>query len=64
MNQDQRRALKQLKEMYPKSYHKALESSFKEFVIREGGYKNNKTPIDLVEAYIKWSTKLVLSKEG
>jgi len=64
MNQDQRRALKQLKEMYPKSYHKALECSFQEFISSIGAYDNKQSPIDLVEAYIKWSTKLVFSKEG
>lgn len=58
MNTDQRRALKQLKEIYPKALHTTLESEFKIFVQSEEASKYN-TPIDLVEAYIKW-----LQREG
>jgi len=55
MNTDQRRALKQLLEMYPKREHQTLELSFRNFLATEAEKYNN--PIDLVEAYIKWSAK-------
>ena len=55
MNTDQCRALKQLKEMYPKKEHQALELSFKNFLVTEAVKYNN--PIDLAEAYIKWSDR-------
>lgn len=56
MNTDQRRALKQLKEMYPKALHTTLESEFRIFVQGEEASKY-KNPIDIVEGYIKWLRK-------
>ena len=55
MNTDQRRALAQLKEMYPEALHATLESEFRAFVKEEASKYNN--PIDLVEGYIKWLQK-------
>jgi len=56
MNQDQRRALKQLKLMYPKALHSTLESEFRIFAQGKEA-STYKTPIDLVEAYFKWLAK-------
>lgn len=55
MNTDQRRAFEKLKEMYPKSLHATLESEYRTFLIEEGS--KYLTPLDLVEAYIKWLQK-------
>jgi len=52
MNTDQRRALKQLKEMYPEREHEALEKNFRKFLSEEESKYN--TPIDLTEGFIIW----------
>ena len=53
MNQDQRRALAQLRTMYPQALHAILESEFRIFVQDEEASKY-KNPTDLVSGYLKW----------